>query len=643
MIEKLKGLYYSYQEIINYLIIGVITTIISLVVKYALLFTVLDAKNAIQLQLSIIISWLVAVVFAYITNRIVVFKSKSSKILKEMLLFFSSRIVTLLMESVILWFFITYLKLNTNIYVIVWTLVAQVIVIVGNYILSKFIVFSNKKVSISNKKKWFSIFFFLLVLVLCYLFPYTHDDWDWGSATGLERLENGFSNFNGRWLGNSLGMLFTRVRFLRAFCIAFTLLEIVVCMKNIVNKENKQLGIFIVLSFLLMPIRMFVQSFAWTVGFANYVPPMLLLLFVIYWNKDFFQEKFVNKSNWWIVPFFLIGFAGTLFMEHITIYFVLLGIILVIYGIVKFRKIVYPNIAYFIGTIGGSILMFSNSGYQNLFGIGDGYRSIENENIFRRAIDTYFNSLKDYLVHNNFALNLIISVLLLVLAYQFYKKFKKELTPLRNRVLKLASTVVITYIIYIVYLHMIGNINLFVRQDIRNYIEGSFILLYLLSLITIVVIVVKKKDKKFRILFEFASIFLFALPLLIVTPIGPRCFFAPYLFFVLIAIELLDIAFEKPKVEVLFFLRTTCVFLMILLISVYGYAFYVEQKRVSYIEEHKKNNHLVLPKIPYEKYMQHPNPESEWFKEQFRKYYGIEKDVKLEFIEFVEWSKEYEK
>ena len=60
MIEKLKGLYYSYQEIINYLIIGVITTIISLVVKYALLFTVLDAKNAIQLQLSIIISWLVA-------------------------------------------------------------------------------------------------------------------------------------------------------------------------------------------------------------------------------------------------------------------------------------------------------------------------------------------------------------------------------------------------------------------------------------------------------------------------------------------------------------------------------------------------------------------------------------------------------
>ena len=158
----------------------------------------MDAKEPIELQISIVVSWFIAVIFAYVTNRTFVFKSENKKIIKEILLFFSSRIVTLLMESVILWFFITYLKLNTNFYVIVWTLLAQVIVIVGNYILSKFLVFTNKSITLSNKERWFYIFFFILVLILCYFFPYTHDDWDWGSITGLERLQNGFSNFNGR-------------------------------------------------------------------------------------------------------------------------------------------------------------------------------------------------------------------------------------------------------------------------------------------------------------------------------------------------------------------------------------------------------------------------------------------------------------
>ncbi len=190
MIDFIKKTYIKYEEIVNYLIIGVMTTVISLITKYALLFTVLDAKNPLQLQISIIVSWIIAVIFAYVTNRKFVFKSKSEKILKEFSLFISSRIVTLVMESVILWFFITYLHLDSNMYVIIWTILTQFIVIVGNYILSKFFVFSktdSKKENKSiNREIYFYIVFFLLVLILCYLFPYTHDDWDWGSVTGLE-------------------------------------------------------------------------------------------------------------------------------------------------------------------------------------------------------------------------------------------------------------------------------------------------------------------------------------------------------------------------------------------------------------------------------------------------------------------------
>ena len=145
MMDKVIKLYHKYGEIIRYIIIGGLTTVVSLVTKYILLFTILDAKNPLELQISVVISWIAAVSFAYITNRTFVFQSKSKKIIKEISMFVSARVITLLMESLFLWFFITFLQLNSNLYVILWTLVSQVLITIGNYILSKFFVFSNKK------------------------------------------------------------------------------------------------------------------------------------------------------------------------------------------------------------------------------------------------------------------------------------------------------------------------------------------------------------------------------------------------------------------------------------------------------------------------------------------------------------------
>lgn len=143
---NLKLLYNKHKEIVNYLIVGILTTIVSLGVKYLLLFTVLDAKDAFQLQVAVIISWICAVAFAYITNRVFVFESKSKNYFKEISAFVGGRILTLVMEMFIMWFFITLLKLNTDFWVVVFTMICQVLITVFNYIISKIFVFkSNKK------------------------------------------------------------------------------------------------------------------------------------------------------------------------------------------------------------------------------------------------------------------------------------------------------------------------------------------------------------------------------------------------------------------------------------------------------------------------------------------------------------------
>ena len=141
--EKLMELYKTHKELINYLIFGVLTTVVSLATKYLLLFTFLDADNGIELQIAVIVSWVVACLFAYVTNRIWVFESKSKDILKEMAKFFTARLATLGLEMLIMFVFVTALGLNSDTWVVIWTLVSQVLIIIGNYILSKLLVFKN--------------------------------------------------------------------------------------------------------------------------------------------------------------------------------------------------------------------------------------------------------------------------------------------------------------------------------------------------------------------------------------------------------------------------------------------------------------------------------------------------------------------
>ncbi len=138
--KKIWDLYHKYEEIINYLIVGVLTTVVSLVSYFLCTMTFLNPNNSIELQIANIISWILAVTFAYFTNRIFVFKSKNKNKVKEAASFVGSRIVSLLMDMAIMFIIVSVLHLNDKI----GKLVSQVIVTIANYILSKLFVFKKR-------------------------------------------------------------------------------------------------------------------------------------------------------------------------------------------------------------------------------------------------------------------------------------------------------------------------------------------------------------------------------------------------------------------------------------------------------------------------------------------------------------------
>ena len=131
----------KYGEIISYLIVGVLSTVVSMSVYYGLVLTILDPNDAIMLQVANVISWVASVTFAYFTNRKFVFKSKEKNMAKEAAKFYGSRVVTLLMDMAVMFILVTLLNMNDK-----WAkILVQVIVRVANYFLSKLFVFNARK------------------------------------------------------------------------------------------------------------------------------------------------------------------------------------------------------------------------------------------------------------------------------------------------------------------------------------------------------------------------------------------------------------------------------------------------------------------------------------------------------------------
>ncbi len=150
----IKNLFLKYKELIVYVIFGALTTAVNLASFYIL--EAVFGNNGNSYLINNAIAWLVAVIFAYITNKLFVFESRSwePKIIgKEITEFFGARIFSFLIEEAGLWLFVDILefgKISYNLlgFTITGGLIAKIIlsiiVVILNYFFSKFVIFKKK-------------------------------------------------------------------------------------------------------------------------------------------------------------------------------------------------------------------------------------------------------------------------------------------------------------------------------------------------------------------------------------------------------------------------------------------------------------------------------------------------------------------
>lgn len=126
-------------ETISYLFFGVLTTLVNYVSYF-----ILSSQLKIDYKISTVISWTLAVLFAYITNKIWVFKSTSFNteiLFKEIIAFLSARIVSGIFEFIWMIFTVEVLKMND----LIAKLLANVFVVIMNYFFSKIFIFKKSK------------------------------------------------------------------------------------------------------------------------------------------------------------------------------------------------------------------------------------------------------------------------------------------------------------------------------------------------------------------------------------------------------------------------------------------------------------------------------------------------------------------
>ena len=490
----------------------------------------------------------------------------------------------------------------------------------------------------------------ILFAVLAYMFPYSGDDWAWGSSIGIRRLETFFDMYNGRYLGNFLVLAITRSRLLRTVLMSLSYYGVcLLCYKYAPVKKNASLLLAAIL-FLLIPRAVFSQSIVWSSGYANYVPSAIISALYMLIVKNITGSHTPEYPKCFVVVTLLMGFCGAPFIENVALFNIWFAVAVIAYTAIKFKKAYACHFGFLLGSVAGSVWMFSNSAYSAISAGTDNYRDFSTN-----CSDLIVTALKHikimcrHLIVSNGAMCVITSVLFVILVARFikYNKSKKEkalaLSVLSANLLCLAYIIYTTALIYIT-----------VNEGNKKYpaihiFDVAVSFLYVMTLFIIPLLCVDK-GHKFSALLPLCCVPVVVAPLLVVNPIGPRCFFAAYVFIMIFIVNLFCYICDKCNARKIsdkkLFTRLAvglCV-LSVIYISIFFPVFKYDIKRdeLAKIQNENREETIVIAKLPHSNYIWMGNPSKNRWAKRYKLFNELDESVAIELVSAEEFDEFYD-
>lgn len=489
------------------------------------------------------------------------------------------------------------------------------------------------------KKQWPKVVTFVAIFILALLFPYSNDDWAWGSSTGLMRLHTFFKDYNGRYLGNLLVLLLTRSNILKALVMSGTYTGIAALCQKIVNKNDDRIFFIVLTSLFLADKTLLRQTIVNTSGFTNYTFCMLLVLIYVAYlsDKEKRAQTVPDKPKTYVCALLLLlGICTALFMEHITIYIVLLSAFVCIAYRKKNKKFPRDHISYFIGSVIGSALMFTNGAYIHVARGDDFYRqtSSTTKDAAVKACKNLFLTLSENTIANQIVVNVIVALMIIyLLARHTNSKSKK------NSTLSIGG-IIVTLAVNMYFIAILLNNSWRPLLRYTNALTGVIAVVYYVFLLVCLSNVIEEKSARNRMLFYLISIGVLTAPLLVLSPVTPRCALPMYIFYILLMCELYSYTVAEKldrkhkKLSNAVFVFCFC-FAFLYLLSIYSYVCHKNSCRISDINTQiESGNKIVyIRKNQYEQYVWKNYPVSDLWAERFLDFYGFPKDLKVKVLQ----------
>lgn len=381
------------------------------------------------------------------------------------------------------------------------------------------------------------IFFIFLVFFLvrgaCLLM--TTDDVWWDTFDSLSEVMKGY-NPNGRLFTNAITYYICNHYAARVIVYVVTMgafiLSIVRLLEFSFGKGKWTAVFFAGLVILLSPGFFTQHIYNWISGFTNYIISLIFILLYIRFCAPIFEKREIKPPKAAAVFWLIWGFLGAMCLENITLYNLVFGAFIIILSLVYLKKVSLSNIAFMIGTVFGSVLMFYNQRYSEIYSQGDavGIRSYD------LTLSDCMMKIYLYFTHSflrpYFVLHIIIMLSVIVL---YQKKCKHGGGKLKYAGVCISA--IIFFTVYSFFTTISGELAVMSQAYRIRALEAALTALYIICLCYMICGLLSG-GKRIRAIIYLLSPLVVTAPFIFVNPVTARCFFAGYVFWSLVAFTL---------------------------------------------------------------------------------------------------------
>lgn len=401
-------------------------------------------------------------------------------------------------------------------------------------------------------KKIFSIIKFLpIILIIIFSFIsaasliFQGDDFIWYFINDIEEM-SGYRFPNGRYFTNFLTYIMVNFPLVNYILYTAALSALIILMANLADHEKKSGVMKYALTFslfIMLPTSIYSNTITWISGFTNYVISILLTLAYIFFCFRIIFDKNYIPPKIMIILAPILGLAGALCVEHISLYNILFGIFSIII-IFRLRKRFFAsNILFLSASIIGFILMMSADAYGGIFNKNPddtiGIRNVQ-MSLSDICMQIYQSVAPDY-AREFFIMHILIAFCFMFL---YYKADKSEWNTSKKRYSKICVYISAMYAAYSLWINCFEDFVLYDFSMKTKALETAFVFIYLISLVYLAFNLLGR-NKFLRFTTYLVSSLIVISPFAMVNPVSPRCFLADAVFWILMSGELFFACHEK--------------------------------------------------------------------------------------------------